>query len=78
MQCAGACAERLVAQKQPLPNVYVKPEPFATGLAATHDRDIRRQAEARLRCRDLSLEPLDIPRRNLAPASSLGRSRCKP
>ncbi len=56
----------------------MKPESFPTGLVATHDRDIRRQAEASLRRRDLDLEPLDIPRRNLATASSLSRSRRKP
>jgi hypothetical protein len=56
----------------------MEPEPFPTGLVATHDRDIRRQAEPSLRGRDLDLEPLDIPRRNLATASSLSRSRRKP
>jgi hypothetical protein len=49
----------------------MEPEPFTTGLVATHDRNIRRQAKAPFRRRDLSLEPLDIPCRNLATASSL-------
>src|ERR1700680_3687818 len=56
----------------------MKPEPFPTGLVATHDRRIRRQAEPSLRRRDLELEPLDIPCRNLATASSLSRSRREP
>src|SRR5258708_1193628 len=36
----------------------MEPEPFTTGLVATQNRDIRRQAEAPLRRRDLQLEPL--------------------
>src|ERR1700730_6868381 len=56
----------------------MKPEPFTTGLVATHDRRIRPHTAPSLLLPDLELEPLEIPCRNLATASSLSRSHREP